>query len=223
MSIFSRAKKRVYVSCCSNRNPEWPTVLSIQDSMRYAATRGFDITFRPRVGESLICRARQNDIVDFMRRDYDFLMYVDDDIVLPSNSISHLAEADKDIVAGVYRLKQDSPSAAVRLPATGGPNWGQVLSDDLLTEAEYVSTGCFMIKRSTVEGMIKHFPEQKYRRNVAGDEAWALFQPYVLNMEYLSEDWAFCQRALDAGFKVWVHGGIKCDHWGKKNFRFGEV
>jgi len=31
---------------------------------------------------------------------------------------------------------------------------------------------------------------------------------------YLSEDWAFCQRAKEAGFKLWVYPGIRVGHYG---------
>ena len=215
-------KKKILVACCSNRNPEWPTVLAIQDAMRHTAKAGHDLVFKPRVGESLICRARQNDLVVLMQRSFDRIIWIDDDVVIPSNAITELLNADKDIVAGVYRIKQDEPAAAVRLPPDG-PEWNKVLYDGLLTKALYVSTGCFMVKREVVQCMIEKFPGQKYYRNVSADEAWALFQPYVYEKEYLSEDWAFCQRALDAGLEVWVHGGVKCDHWGKRVFRFGEM
>jgi hypothetical protein len=132
-----------------------------------------------------------------------------------------LAEADKDIVAGIYRLKVDNPVAAVRLPF-GGPTWAEILGKGLLTPAIYVSTGCFMVKRKVVEGMIEKYPELHYKRNVKADKAWAFYMPCIYQEEYLSEDWAFCQRARDAGFEVWVHGGMKCAHWGKKMFVFGE-
>jgi hypothetical protein len=222
--MFGKTKKKVLVACCSNRNPEWPTVLAIQDAMRHTAKNGADLVFKPRVGESLICRARQNDLVEFIQRGFDAIVWFDDDVVIPNTAISDLLQADRDIVAGVYRLKQDEPAAAVRLPLEGdGPDWNRVLHEGLLTRATYVSTGCFMVKREVIQGMIEAHPKQKYHRNVKGDEAWALFQPYVYKDEYLSEDWAFCQRALDAGFEVWVHGGVKCDHWGKRVFRFGEM
>jgi hypothetical protein len=79
-----------------------------------------------------------------------------------------------------------------------------------------------MVKRKVVEGMIEKYPELHYKRNVSGDKAWALYMPFIYNQEYLSEDWGYCQRARDAGFEVWVHGGVKCAHWGKKMFVFGD-
>ncbi len=219
--MFGKAKKKIFISCCSNRNPEWPTVLSVEDAMRYAAKHGFDTTFPPRVGDSLIDRARNDDLVHFMQRGYDLLFSVDDDVAISPDTLVKLAEADKDIVAGIYRLKQDAPVAAVRLPFEG-PSWNDVLGKGLLAPAVYVSTGCFMLKRQVVEGMIDRYPDLHYKRNVHGDKAWALYMPFIYQEEYLSEDWAFCQRARGAGFQVWVHGGVKCAHWGKKMYVFGD-
>src|SRR4030042_6158622 len=102
--MFGKGKKKILISCCSNRNPEWPTVLSIEDAMRDVAKHGFDTVFKPRVGESLICRARQNDLVEFMQRGFDYLFSVDDDVSIPPDTITRLVEHDKDIVAGGYPL-----------------------------------------------------------------------------------------------------------------------
>jgi hypothetical protein len=219
--MFGKTKKKIFVSCCSNRNPEWGMSLSLQDAIRETAKQGNDLTFKPRIGESLICRARQNDLVDFMQRGFDYLFSVDDDVFLAPDTITRLLEEDKDVVAGIYRLGQDAPVAAVRLP-NDGPSWNDIMKKGLLAPAIYVSTGCMMIRRNVVEGMIEKYPELHYKRNVTGDRAWALYQPFIYKEEYLSEDWAYCQRAKDAGFEVWVHGGVKCGHMKKKLYQFGE-
>jgi len=156
-----------------------------------------------------------------MQKGCDLLFSVDDDIVLTPDTLKVLAEADKDVVAGVYRIGYDNPVPAVRLPEEG-PMWNEVMNKGMLTRALYVSTGCMMIKRRVVEGMIAKYPELHYRRNVIRDIAWALYQPFVYNMEYLSEDWAFCQRARDAGYEVWVHAGVKAGHMKKKLYMFGD-
>ena len=216
---INKKPKKVFISCCSRSKPEWPMALSIQDAMRYAGRKGITTTFRPRIGESLICRARQNDLTVFMQRDFDFLFSVDDDVVLPQEAISRLVAADKDIIAGVYRLKEEEPHTAIRI-SKNGPTWPEVLRKGLVTPAIYVSTGCFLVKRKVVETMIEKYPELGYRRNVHNDRCWAFYQPFVYRDEYLSEDWAFCQRARDIGFEVWVDGSVRCGHWGKKLYRF---
>jgi len=214
-------KGKIFISCCSNRNPEWGTALSIQDSMRVAAKAGWTSVFRPRAGESLICRARQNDLVEFMQNGADFLFSVDDDVLLPPDVLEILAGVNKDVVGGVYRLGYDNPVPAVRLPKDG-PMWNDVMNKGMLTPALYVSTGCMMVKRYIIEGMIEKYPDLHYRRNMTKDIAWALYQPFVYQLEYLSEDWAFCQRARDAGFEVWVHSGVRCGHMKKKLYMFGD-
>lgn len=213
--------KRVMISCCSNRNPDWGMVMTLQGALQQASKRGISSTFRPRVGESEIVRARQNDLVPFMQQNFDYLFSVDDDVELPDHAIWKLLENDKDICAGVYRLKEDEPHTAVRLPMSG-PGWPEVFKEKLVTPAIYVSTGCMMIKRCVVERMIEAHPELKYKRNVIGDGAWGLYMTMIYQEEYLSEDWAFCQRAKDAGFEVWVDGGVRCNHWGKRKYGFDE-
>lgn len=248
-------KKKIFVSCCSNRNPEWGMLLTLQEAIRATAKKGNDLVFKPRLEESLICRARQNDLVEFRQRGFDFLFSVDDDVFLTPDTIISLIEADKDVIAGIYRLGQDQPVSAVRIPP-GGPSWQDVFQKNLLTPATYVSTGCMMIRRNVIDGMIeqlhilahsvhdlvkngrhnKNYSDEQfikdvkkailadveYKRNVTGDICWALYQPFIHKEEYLSEDWAFCQRAKDAGFEIWVHGGVKCGHMKKKLYQFGE-
>jgi hypothetical protein len=217
--------KKVYVSCPSNRQPEWAMILSLQGAMADAARHHVTCVFPqgyPAIGDSLISRARNNALVPLRQRRCDFLFTMDDDVDIPVNTIWRLVEDNKDIVAGAYRFKVPEPGLAVRLPSEG-PNWTDVLKNDLITPAIYVSTGCMLVKRETVEGMAAKFPELTYRRNVTGDECWALYMPFIHRGEYLSEDWAFCRRAEQAGFEVWVDGGIKCGHWGKQRYGFEEI
>jgi len=223
MRLLKKRKdvKRVMISCCSNRNPDWGMVMTLQGALHQASKRGISSTFQPRVGESLICRARQNELPVFMQQNFDYLLSVDDDIEVPDHALWKLVKNNKDICAGVYRLKHDNPNTAVRLP-NSGPGWPEVFKKKLVTPAIYVSTGCMMVKRSVVEGMIERYPELEYRRNVVGDVAWAFYMPMIYQREYLSEDWAFCHRARGAGFEVWVDGGVRCNHWGKRKYGFDE-
>lgn len=216
---FRKSRPSVFIYCASNRSPQWGTALTVRDAMFHAAKNGVDTQMTVSEGESLICRARQNALVSFMQKRTDFMFSFDDDVTMPHDTITKLVEADKDIIAGIYRLKRDEVATAVRLPKSG-PTMNKVLAMDMITPATYVSTGCFMVKRSVIEGMIEKYPELHYRRNITGDQAWALYMPYIYNGEYLSEDWAFCQRAREAGFEVWLHGGVKCGHWGKKLYAF---
>ena len=157
--MFKNKKtKSVFISCCSKNKPEWAMALTIQDALHKCARSGLNATFSPRMGESLICRARQNDLALFMQKGYDYLFSIDDDLVIPADSIVKLVEADKDVIGGIYRIKTDEPRIAMVLPSDG-PNWADVMKKRIITPAIYISTGCFLVKKHVVEGMIKKYPE----------------------------------------------------------------
>lgn len=196
--------------------------LSIQAAMGAASRKGLNCAMPPRVGDSLISRARQNELVPFMQRNFDYLFSLDDDVDIPENTLVKLIENDKDICAGLYRFKSSEPGISGRIPSDG-PKWAEILQRNLVVPAIYASTGCMMVKREVIEGMIEKYPELEYRRNLVSDVCWALYMPFVKDGEYLSEDWAFCRRAKDAGFEVWIDGGIKCGHWMQKRISFEEI
>lgn len=204
-------------------------VLALDQMMHLCAKNGITVTLAPRVGESLICRARNNSVADFINKDHDYLFTLDDDIDPPLDTLISLIKCDKDIVGGFYRLKvKDNPLTAVRLPrGDDDPTYDVVLKGNMLVPAQYVSTGCMLVKRHVIEAMWHHYTELHYTQNASDEERCALYMPFIHEhpdgfREYLSEDWAFCQRALSIGFEVWADGSIKCGHWGAVRYAFGE-
>jgi hypothetical protein len=159
--------KKVYISICSRRAPEWGMIIKIQQAMQYAAGFGITCTLSPRVGESLICRARQNSLIAFMDTDCDYLLTIDDDVETPEHAIVKLIQDNKDIVGGFYRLKQDDRAVtAVRIP--GKPDFPEILKKKLLTPAVYVSTGMMLVKRRVIEAMTAAYPSLHYTQNRTG-------------------------------------------------------
>ncbi len=218
--------KKVLVNVCSRRAPEWGMILTLQNAMQYASRHNISTRLSPRVGESLICRARNNSLVEYIGTDCDYLMTKDDDIEIPLTGIVKLIEADKDIIGGFYRLKDKTAAhTAVRMDRDRKheiPDFPEIFKKELVVPAKYVSTGCMLVKRHVFLKMIGHYKELHYTQNLTKKQAWALYQPYIHENEYLSEDWAFCQRAEDIGFEVWAHGGVRCNHWGLIKYDFEE-
>lgn len=216
----------VHIDVCSRRAPEWGMILTLQNAMKFAAHDAVSTTLKPRVGESLISRARCNSLVDFIESDRDYLLTLDDDIDVPQDFIIELIAADKDIIGGFYRLKdKDSAHTAIRMPLDRKheiPDFPEIFKNDMIVPAKYVSTGCMLVKRSVFLRMIGHYKELHYLQNVTRKQAWALYLPFIHENEYLSEDWAFCQRAEDIGFEIWAHGGVRCAHWGLIKYDFEE-
>lgn len=229
--MFKKKTKKVHINCCSRRAPEWNMIITLQNAMQYAAKHNISTNLKPRVGESLICRARNNSLIDYMETDCDYLLTIDDDIEAPLSFIVDLVEADKDIIGGFYRLKdKDKAHTAIRMPMDRQdeiPDFPEIFKNDLIVPAKYVSTGCMLVKRSVFLKMINHYEDLHYIQNVTMKQAWALYQPYIYRggdfPEYLSEDWALCQRAEDIGFDVWAHGGVRCAHWGLIRYDFEDI
>lgn len=215
--------KRIYCSIISRNLAFWNMYMSLQvAASELGKSKQMVIQLAPLVGDSLVSRARNTALANFLETDCDWLFTLDDDISLPAKALTKLVDADKDIIGGFYRLKQafneeNENAFAVRWLGDGD------LTMDSITEVQYVSSGCVLYKRAFIESMVKDHPELYYKNNVDGKDRWMLYQPFIHNNEYLSEDWAFCQRARNKGHKIWLHGGVRCDHFGIKNYSFDEI
>jgi hypothetical protein len=147
------------------------------------------------------------------------LFTLDDDIELPPDALVKLIEANKQLIG--YRLKTDKPSMnpyAIRLAKTE-----KDINFNDIVPVQYLSTGCMMYERSFIEKLVSEYPDLWYYENVTARRIPALYMPYIYECEYLSEDWAFCQRALDKGHQVWLHAGVHCGHWGLHNYQMKDL
>ena len=220
---------KVYLGIASRNNGSWGMFDSVIRNLITAQRNGITVSLEPHVGDSLICRARQEMTWKFLQTDCTHFMQLDDDIQLPTNAILKLVQANKPIVGGAYCLKYDNETKGDKqitgngriaaLRAFGSFNIQE--HPDELIKLKYLSTGCFLQKREVVEKMWEQYGDRQYWANVARvdkDERRALYTPMIYNEEYLSEDWAYCQRAVDAGYDIWLHTGVLCGHWGMSKY-----
>ena len=221
--------EKIYTSVISRHDAHWGMFTAFQGAASYAIQKGYVPVLAPHVGDSLVSRARNNCLAKFLQTDCEWFFTLDDDIAIPPDTFVKLIEADKNMIGGFYRLKKSPPSDKEwqlgEMLAFRGENDFD-LGTDKPVKVKYISTGCVMHKRSFIEEMVAHYPELLYQDNDGGTR-WALYQPYVFDngdfLEYLSEDWAFCQRALDKGYKLYMHTGVLCEHWGLYKYAIPEL
>lgn len=145
----------------------------------------------------------RNEIVkSFLSGDADYLLMIDDDIVPPS-TILNLADFQEDIVAATcfaFTKDQIMPVAWNRR-ADGMYYVPSLTSSDGLTKVDTVGTGCIMIKRSVLE-------------NPWWKEHGGWFKNEYDKTGYKEEgnDLAFCRKATDLGYNVFVHTDYQCSH-----------
>jgi hypothetical protein len=155
-------------------------------------------------GCSLITKARNCLVADFLKSDADTLLFVDADVVVTADAILRLLalSLDKDITAGIY-------------PRRG---MDRKFFLDYHLRVKRIGTGFMMIQRHVLETMIANHPEWAYDNNVDNRTDHAIFDLKIVNGEYYGEDYLFCDRAAEDGFTVYLDPSISLPHVGQEKF-----
>lgn len=168
-----------------------------------------------KTGDGLVSRARSVVVSRWWAETADdvFLM-IDDDISFSVDEAEKIvAETLKTegIVCAAYPIRSGA-HLAIR---GNGDSEGAVTfaPDQPLQEIEYAATGFMAVHRKVIDAMI---PTLQICHEDQPWAFWPMFTPLIVPMgpaqAYLSEDWAFCHRARELGFKVYVDPTIKLGH-----------
>lgn len=122
-----------------------------------------------------------------------------------------------DICGALYvtRSQLEPAHPAIRL----APKQRIVVGQGDPVEITYASTGFMAVHRRVFERMA----ETMELCRSGPRYFYPFYLPFVYKGEYLSEDWAFCQRAKDLGFKVWLEPKIRLGHLGYKSYAVEEI
>lgn len=169
-------------------------------------------------GCSLITKARNTLVGDFLASDADTLLFVDADVVINADAVLRLLalSLDKDITAGIYpRRGMDrkffldfylDDQDAFEFDANG------------LMRVKRIATGFMMIQRHVFETMIKKHPEWAYENDTKTRTDHSIFDLGIVNGQYFGEDYMFCDRAAQDGFTVHLDPSISLPHVGQEKF-----
>lgn len=186
------------------------------------------VTFSRTMGDAMIDRARSQEASMFYRdTDSDVLLFIDDDITYsPETAIKLCREAyeRKSIVGGAYVIKKENYTWITSKPMDDQPIDFKPNAE--LVEARWVAGGFMAIHRSVLTAMIEelklplcHPKDMKF---------WPFFLPILWqhpNGDWLelSEDWAFCEKARQLGFKVWIDPSVRIGHAGRYNYDLNDL
>ena len=192
--------------------------------------------------DSLISRARNVHLYKFLYEytDCDYFVSIDSDLEIlncspDDNIFDKLVSHDKDFVGGLYAHKAN-PIKCASIPHDGSP----VVFDTGLMKMRWLSSGCWCIKRSAVEKLVKAYPELDYDGDgaLADKKLHGVYIPYLYDVKkddfpnhdvklpykkYLSEDWAFCSRWDKIGGEIYADTSIALLHIGKTDFNLFNV
>ena len=153
---------------------------------------------------------------------FDALLWIDSDVAFEAEAVTRLHDHALPLVAGVY-AKKGAPELAVHLlPGTTELHVG---SAGGLTEVRAVGAGFLLVRRDVLDDVQRHFGLPVVNTRF-GQPLVPYFLPMVVpdpqgppgSYWYLGEDYAFCERARQAGHRVMVDTTIRLGHVGKYSY-----
>lgn len=224
---FSMAGKGIFIGLPAyDFKVSLKLAVSLARFAQAAPKHGIDINIGSICGCSVVSRARNLLVQDFIESDADYLMFIDSDINFEPDDILRLMawaqDTKKGIVAGVPRVRDVNKTYIADLDHD--ENGDLTMNGMGLVRATRVATAFMLIRRDVIISMIAAHPEWKYFDKRCGKTVPALFDFKLTEEGYMGEDFLFCDRARELGFEVWVDPTIALGHMGVQEYtgHFGE-
>jgi len=188
--------------------------------------------------ESLVTRARNMLAHSFLQSDCTHLLFIDADVAFDPNGVVKMVEADLPLIGGLYAKKyinwgkvhaaanrgvapENLHSVACDYYVRGDVEMGSKNPVEVLS----VATGLMLIKREVFETLRPDTPVSKLGSVVVGqikatDMVHHFFDTGVdaNTGEFLSEDYAFCQKWRAKGGKIYAAPWVSTVHIGTHHF-----
>lgn len=209
--------------------------------MQYGIQSRFSFIFN----ESLITRARNYLVDEFLRSDFTHLLFLDSDIHYNAQDIIAMLALDKDVIGAPYPKKSinwgNVAQAARNHPNLEPKQLENLVGDYVFNvvkgtsqfqvseplEVMEIGTGYMLIKREVFTKWAAAYPHKKYRPDHVGQANFdgsryihAYFDTVIdpQSERYLSEDYMFCQWWRAIGGQVWLCPWIQTQHVGTYAF-----
>jgi len=207
-----------------------------------------DCRFSFLFNESLITRARNYLVDEFLRSGCTHLLFIDSDIHYNPQDVLALLALDKDVIGGPYPKKSinwhnvlkaaqknigNKDFNAGELEAVTGdyvfnpvPGTKQFQVTEPLEVME-IGTGFMMVKRHVFDKFKEEYPHLNYKPDHVGQSNFdgsryihAYFDTVIdpQSHRYLSEDYMFCQYWRAMGGQIWLCPWMKLQHLGTYAF-----
>ncbi len=204
-----RPKPLVYVGASAY---EWKAECAFVDSIVKSMASCHSTIIRDwGVGDAAIGRKRNFQV--WRARTHtkaQFLFFIDSDIVFEPWQFDRIVAHDLPIVGGVYFKKCAKLEPVIE---------GKLSEEDPIThlmEVKSAGTGFLCIRMDVFEAIIQKYGDSiAYQGDPDQEKRWDFFPFGAVNNSYRSEDWYFCDRARECGFKVYVDCSVQLGHVGK--------
>lgn len=170
---------------------------------------GTNCVFCNRLPEGEICKSRHT---------YEYVFFVDDDVILPPQSLRELIDKLSKIrayeeateggpktvaIGGIYCTKEELSTPVAYKKLGSGPSWNWIRGQ--IFDVEGIGTGCLLIHTSIFAKLEK--PWFKTVDEDHPDTDGSMVHTCI------TDDLYFCRKVKVAGYKIVAHGGIICGHY----------
>ena len=208
---------------------------------------GIDVKFSFLFNESLITRARNYLVDEFLNRsDCTHMLFIDSDINFNPQDVIAMLALDRDVIGGPYpkkAIKWTNIKKAVQMHPDIDPGSLEKLTGDYVfnpvkgtaqfsvsepLEVMEIGTGFMMIKREVFPKFAEQYPHLKYKPDHVGQAHFdgsryihAYFDTVIdpASQRYLSEDYMFCQWWRNMGGQIWLCPWMRTQHIGTYHFQ----
>jgi hypothetical protein len=221
---MNRIKGKTFVFCVPGRTFSSEFMMSFIELLSFISHNGgifkFSIQYNPIVNVSR-CKCLGADVMRGKHQvpfggkiKYDYLMWIDSDIVFTQKQFMELLDMNKDIASGWYAQPGTCPDGSSPTPVV------ETMANDFFNKygafeflssknmedkqkpftADYIGFGWVLIKKGVFEKLEYPWfaPRMQYMDNGIQD--------------LCSEDVAFCLDAKNAGFEIWVDPKCRVGH-----------
>lgn len=130
----------------------------------------------------------------------DYLLWIDDDIIVPVDCVKKFVESNEDIISGVYYYKNPGHKAMNRYWEDGSPKY---INEETvgIEKCDFLApTGCLWMKTSVVNGLTRPYFEQSFPEDG------------VPHGYQFGEDRYFTEKCVQSGVTPMVHKEVQCVH-----------
>lgn len=174
-------------------------------------------------GYAAIDQGRNQMSTDALNKGFEVTMWIDSDIGFESDDVDRLLSLNRPLVCGIYPKKGLRELASHMLPGTKEIVFGR---NGGLIEIKYAGAGFLMVRREVYESI-----QTKLELPVCNTSFRRPMIPFFLPMTilqanhhwYLAEDYAFCERARQSGFKIIADSTIRLYHYGSYGYSWEDA
>lgn len=171
--------------------------------------------------DALITRMRSSAATMFLEQGAgDVLLMVDHDIGWEAGDLEHITQVCLDlkgVVGGVFPKRGFSQGVPIRFGQYGE----YTIPDDRVVECLAVATGFFAIHRDVLRAMEPETPMTMHQYRAFFQDPWLTREDGKI--EHESEDYYFCRRARELGFKVFADLRPQLTHHGSYTFSLADT